>query len=243
MPIISKTIQMIGQTISLSQKKLYNHLFSRLYIDKYQGIIFQMISACLFTGLTAAADVIFLVDASAKVNEGMLVKMKNFIKASIKTMSIDKNLVNVGLVSFGKEIRSNLKLSDGNDVDSVNAAIQDLSIISGKRGIGNALNFIRSQSLTTKNGKRQGVPSFVVLLTTGTNSPLESVDAVESASQLKSRGTIISVIGITETGSEELENIGSGLDHVTFVSAIGDLPMSLQMIESNAADVVGGIPV
>ncbi|XP_028926626.1 collagen alpha-4(VI) chain-like [Ornithorhynchus anatinus] len=185
-------------------------------MDTWQPLFWAFFSAAAFYPLRAQktasfkpyADVVFLVDASEKLELNNFPLIKNFIFRIIRTLEVGSNRYQIGLAQFSGtghvEFLLNTYLTKAEMIDYVQ---QGFTLRHGPRRTGNALQFLQKTFFKEAAGSRfgQGVPQYAVVITSG-----KSEDAVAGAARkLRGKGVNILSVGIQNFDKKELETMAS----------------------------------
>jgi len=115
-------------------------------------------------------DIIIVVDESASVGSTNFGKTKVFISELVGTLDIDSTSgARVGVVTFGTHVDQHelINLKDHSTVADVQAAIDALAYTGGGTKTDQALNYVRTDMLTSASGDRPDVPNVVIVITDG----------------------------------------------------------------------------
>ncbi|XP_028275079.1 uncharacterized protein LOC114444595 isoform X3 [Parambassis ranga] len=165
----------------------------------------QDLSQSVKCPVSAAVDVVFLVDGSGSVSRQMFKDICRLISAAAGAFQIGENNTRVGLVQFSTDARTEFNLKDHLTRPALLHAISSLSTRGGGTNTGNALNYVFKNSFTEEAGARTGFPKVLVIITDG-----ESTDAVEGyARLLRKMGVKIFVVAINNASKEEIQLMAS----------------------------------
>ncbi|KAM9355371.1 collagen alpha-1(XII) chain [Pholidichthys leucotaenia] len=151
------------------------------------------------------ADMVFLVDGSWSVGRSNFKFIRSFISTVAGAFQIGDGRVQVGLVQYGDDARTEFGLKEHLDRGALMRAIASLPYKGGKTMTGNALDFVLRNTFTEAAGARTGFPKALVVITDG-----KSEDTVETyAKQLRNRGVEIFIIGVQQADPEEMKLMAS----------------------------------
>uniref|UniRef100_A0AAR2J3Z0 VWFA domain-containing protein n=1 Tax=Pygocentrus nattereri TaxID=42514 RepID=A0AAR2J3Z0_PYGNA len=180
-------------------------------ILKYFEITVSLTKHCtiffLVQTLTTKRDIVFLIDGSDDVRNHFTA-LREFLASLVNKLDIGHNKDQIAVVQFSNTAVTNFNLNTFTSADKVTNAVQNLRPQGGRpQYIGLALQFVKDNVLTPKNGSREseGAKQIIVLLASG-----RSRDSPRGpASTLKNAGVAIFVIGSRLTDNIEMEAIAS----------------------------------
>ncbi|XP_022529876.2 collagen alpha-6(VI) chain isoform X2 [Astyanax mexicanus] len=180
------------------------------------------------------ADIIFLVDGSWSIGAEGFSKIKKFVNNTVSRLKIGKDSVQVGLMQFGTNPRTEFQLNSYYDKVQMMRAVSQTVHAETNPEIGKALNELPKFFGPTKGG-RQNAPKFLILITGA-----ESKDDVNApAKALRDKGVTIYSIGIGEAKSLQLRNISGSPKQVYMernLDALDLLDENLLLKICNSAD-------
>ncbi|KAG8432574.1 hypothetical protein GDO86_017000 [Hymenochirus boettgeri] len=150
-------------------------------------------------------DVVFLIDGSDDARS-RFPSLRSFIQKVVRGLDIGQDRIRVSVVQYSNSARPNFQLNTHTDRQGVLNAIQRLAPIGGSPlNTGAALDYVTTNSFSRAAGGRaeEGVPQFLILLTTG-----KSRDDVRGpAAVLKDQRVIPLAIGTNRADVTELQTI------------------------------------
>lgn len=160
-------------------------------------------------------DVVVMLDSSSSIGQAAFQQMKNFFSALVSKLAIGQNRVRVGAVRYNRNIHNIWNLNSYSNKQQLQNAINNIHFHGKGTHIGKALSYTRRNMLQRGAGARDGVQKLIVLVTDGNSYD----NAVAPASQLKSQGALISVVGIGNVHVQKLHAIASNPSNA-FVTSI-----------------------
>ncbi|XP_078497307.1 von Willebrand factor A domain-containing protein 2 [Lissotriton helveticus] len=164
-------------------------------------------------------DLVFAIDASSGVSRENFGKLRNFIKSNSLQFDINRDVTQIGLVTYGSRPRTVFALDAHDTSSSLLRAINQASFIGGVASTGSALLHIYSDVMTIQKGARPGVNKAVVVITDGTGAE----DATVPAQKLKNNGVSIFVIGVGDIQRSSLLRIAGSDNYLIQVPSYEDL--------------------
>ncbi|XP_040213463.1 collagen alpha-3(VI) chain isoform X10 [Rana temporaria] len=188
--------------------------------------------------LSRRKDIVFLIDGS---NEGRssFPSLRSFIQRVVEGLDVDRDKIRIGVVQYSDTTRPNFLLNTHPDRQGVVSAVQRLTPIGGSQlNTGAALDYVTTNVFTSSAGSRasEGVPQFLILLTTGRSRD----DVRRPASGLKSSGVIPFAIGVRNADTTELQTISFIPDFAVSVSDISQLGNVYQTITTRVSELNTG---
>ncbi|XP_039271794.2 collagen alpha-6(VI) chain-like [Styela clava] len=194
----------------------------------------------------AEMDLIFLVDGSTTTEPENFQLVKEWLISFVQQFEIGEYNSKIGLIQYADLSRLDIDLRYISDKKTLVDAIVNLKPLTGESFTGSALEYVREQGFSDKNGERRDTPKVVIVLTDG-----ESSDSVEiPAKVLHDDGVIVYAVGVRKSDENELRSISSSEEnvfHVKNYDAISTIHSSLvrrvcQKVQidcrENATDVV-----
>uniref|UniRef100_H2YSZ1 Uncharacterized protein n=1 Tax=Ciona savignyi TaxID=51511 RepID=H2YSZ1_CIOSA len=136
-----------------------------------------------------AIDLVFLVDSSTSVRRQNFNQLLHFVSDIVRRFQIGPNDVQVALVRYSSSADIAFSLSAHSDETNVINSIVSITNNPGSRKLGQALQTVSNQLLSSEAGQRDGVPTVVIAIATG-----HSDDLINSAARdMKSKATVIGV--------------------------------------------------
>ena len=180
----------------------------------------------------------FALDGSRRVDETMFRKMKNFVKASLKSYNISAPETSAALVQFGGDSEIKLRLNQGTNLGTVEQSVNDLARVGGPRRMNKALRVIRKDIFN--NLKRNDAQRVVVLFTTGKNSGDGTGELPSVARDLRSQGVevILVVIG-KESDPKEIDSITGKKGNAINVGDVNKLTEAIGIFEAKVRETGG----
>ena len=112
-------------------------------------------------------DVVFVVDASESIYSSNFERVKSFLSRVVSRLDIDSDKTRVGLVTFSTRVGTTINLNAHSTVASLQSAISSLSYSRGSTYTNAALEYVRTEMLTSAAGDRSNVRNVVVVVTDG----------------------------------------------------------------------------
>ncbi|XP_069467971.1 von Willebrand factor A domain-containing protein 2 isoform X2 [Ambystoma mexicanum] len=164
-------------------------------------------------------DLVFTLDASAGVGRENFNRLKNFIERTSLQFDINRDVTQIGLVTYGSRPRTVFPLDAHDSSSSLLQAIGRASFIGGLPSTGSALLHVYSDVMTIHRGARPGVNKAVVVISDGSGAE----DAAVPAQKLRNNGVSIFVIGIGDVQRTALLRIAGADSYVLQVPSYEDL--------------------
>ncbi|KAI5106466.1 collagen alpha-6(VI) chain [Silurus meridionalis] len=177
---------------------------------------------CLEDACTSMwADIIFLVDGSGSTTPEDFLKIKEFLQTAVSLFIIDKDSVQVGVVKFDPNPKTEFALNTFSDKKQMLQAINKMqqqkqpikSMKQLEKGskIGAALNFV-SEYFDQSKGGRLNAPQFLIMLTNGRSMD----DVAQPAEAIRNKSITIYSIGVGDSSTSQLREI-SGTQDIFFL--------------------------
>ena len=125
---------------------------------------------------------------------------------SLDFYTIGFGRTNVGVVIFGRSVRSAFYLNRYTNRVDVKNAILALRYIGGSTNTADAIRNCRNEQFIAINGARTGVDRVAILITAGRSS---QSDVIREADDLKRRDVTIYTIGVDRASESEIRQISS----------------------------------
>ncbi|GAB1601230.1 collagen alpha-4(VI) chain-like [Argonauta hians] len=116
------------------------------------------------------SDVVFVLDSSASVTQADFKKEIGFVNSLVKDMSIGQSKIQVGVVTFSSDVKSEFELNEFSQKQEIQAALSKIAYRRGSTNTWLALQHIRTDSFTVDHGGRVGVPKVVIFVTAGSSN-------------------------------------------------------------------------
>ena len=141
-------------------------------------------------------------------------KEKDFIKKIAGQFNIGSDGSRTGVVTFSSEAVHSIKLKDHSDVNSFNAAVDEIPLMGQETRIDKALRLAQKEFFAPENGGRANLPKVLILLTDGTQTKKDNAeDPSIIADEMRKAGIDIIVVGIgSDIDKEELDSMAGGMD-------------------------------
>ncbi|KAE8580583.1 hypothetical protein XENTR_v10024478 [Xenopus tropicalis] len=166
-------------------------------------------------------DVVFLIDGTDDARS-RFPALRSFIQRVVQNLDVGQDKTRIAVAQYSDSARPNFQLNTHRDKQGVLDAIQRLTPIGGPSlNTGAALDFVTRNVFTKSAGSRsdEGVPQFLILLTTGKSRD----DVGRPATSLKGQGVIPFAIGTNKADTTELQTISFVPDFTFSVSDASQL--------------------
>ncbi|XP_041434579.1 collagen alpha-3(VI) chain isoform X2 [Xenopus laevis] len=187
------------------------------------------------TSAGARKDIVFLIDGSDNVTPNFRA-LQTFLQRVVESLDVGQDKIRIAVVQYSESPRQAFLLNTHQDSQGVLNAIQRLTPIGGTSlNTGNALDYVTRNVFTRTAGSRaaEGVPQFLILLTTG-----KSQDDVRSpATSLKSSGVIPFAIGTNRADKTELQTISFMPDFVAYVPEISQVETAYETVSDRVGQL------
>lgn len=164
-------------------------------------------------------DIIFLVDGSDGVGREFPI-IQEFIRKIVESLNVAENKIRIGVVQYGDSPHADMYLNTYTTKEGVLNAISRLQQRRGRqRNLGQALQFVESDVLTSTHGsrKQEGVPQFLIVVSSGPSTD----DIKVAASSLKRSRVLPFSIGTRDVSPHELQVVSYVPN---FVLTVDDIP-------------------
>ncbi|XP_056389375.1 collagen alpha-3(VI) chain [Hyla sarda] len=180
-------------------------------------------------------DIVFLIDGS---NDGRqsFPSLRSFILRVVENLDVGQDRVRIGVVQYSDAPRPSFLLNAYPDEQGVLGAVRQLTPIGGSPlNTGAALDYVTSNVFTRAAGSRstEGVPQFLILLTTGRSRD----DVRRHATELKTSGVVPFAIGIRNADAEELRTISFIPDFAISVPDVRELNTVYQTLTTRLSEL------
>lgn len=163
-------------------------------------------------------DIVFVLDESFSIKLDQFIWLRYFVSRFVRNSKIGPQNAQISVIAFADKVRNVFSLNTFMYKDDVATEIHKLQRLGGTTYTNLALNFVRTQSFTKKNGGRPGARKVVVVLTDGQS--LIPEETFKEAQGLHDMGARVFVIGVGQDVSmDELKKVASKQDDVFFVSS------------------------
>uniref|UniRef100_A0A3Q3LVA2 Collagen type VI alpha 3 chain n=1 Tax=Mastacembelus armatus TaxID=205130 RepID=A0A3Q3LVA2_9TELE len=172
-------------------------------------------------------DIVFLVDGSDGVGREFPI-IQEFIRRVVENLNVGENKIRIGVVQYGDFAQADMYLNSHTTKEGVLNTIKGIRQRGGRqRNLGQALQFVNQDVLTTARGsrKQEGVPQFVIVVSSGSSTD----DISRSASSLKQSRVLPFSIGTRDVNPTELRVVSYVPN---FAFTVDDLP-GLYTVQDN----------
>ncbi|KAM9347467.1 collagen alpha-3(VI) chain-like [Symphorus nematophorus] len=172
-------------------------------------------------------DIVFLVDGSVGVGREFPI-IQEFIRRIVESLNVGENKIRIGVVQYGDYAQADMYLNTHTTKEGVLNAVRGMRQRGGRqRNLGQALQFVNQDILTTARGSRKqdGVPQFVIVVSSGSSTD----DISRAASSLKQSRVLPFSIGTRDVNPSELRVV-SYVPNYAFT--VDDLP-GLYTVQEN----------
>ena len=141
-------------------------------------------------------------------------KLKDFTKAIASSFTEGGPVA--GVITFSTDAEISIKLSDHQQHNSFNDAVDNIPLMGRTTRTDKALRLAQNELFTLANGARQGIPKVLIALLDGSQTPGgENSEAI--ARELRNAGIQLLLVGIgPEVSSSELLRIADNDQSVVF---------------------------
>ncbi|KAG9476083.1 hypothetical protein GDO78_002913 [Eleutherodactylus coqui] len=153
------------------------------------------------------ADIVFLIDESSSIGDANFQRTRVFLHKVINALQIGLNDVRVGLVLYSDKPNLEFKLNTFDEKYEMLDYITKMPYRGGTAHTGEALEFLRKEMFSQKNGGRAqlGVQQIAVVMTNG-----QSADEFRNpAAKLRRSGVDVFAVGFQNADAEDLSIIAS----------------------------------
>ncbi|XP_041363645.1 uncharacterized protein LOC121379208 [Gigantopelta aegis] len=113
------------------------------------------------------ADIIFALDSSSSIWEDDFKQQLNFVANVANSFILGQNNIQVGVVTFGSDVRLDFHLNAHTSPTDLMAALKNISYLGGGTNTGSAIRYIRKEMFREKHGGRPWAAKILVLVTDG----------------------------------------------------------------------------
>ncbi|OCT75935.1 hypothetical protein XELAEV_18031121mg [Xenopus laevis] len=164
------------------------------------------------------ADIMFLVDSSASINNDDYETMKEFMESMVKQAEIGPDRVQIGLIQFSSETKEEFPLDRYRGKDEIQSAIRGIQQLSQGTLMGEALKYTLPYFSASKGG-RVNTKQYLIVITDG-----EAQDSVEEpAKAIRDHGVIIYAIGVQNANNIQLLEIAGKQEQVFYEDSFDNL--------------------
>ncbi|XP_056131888.1 collagen alpha-1(VII) chain [Lampris incognitus] len=171
----------------------------------------------------AKADIVFLMDESSSIGANNFVKMKDFIfRVATYFPTIGPQGTQIAVVHYSDEPRTEFRLSDFKDRNSVLRALRGLRYGGGNTKTGKGISFVLQEVFQESLGMRPEVAHALVLITDG-----RAQDDVLPPSRIaRALGVSVLAVGVANADLEELRKIAfpTSYKNIFFSQTFDDFP-------------------
>ncbi|XP_034549561.1 collagen alpha-3(VI) chain [Notolabrus celidotus] len=172
-------------------------------------------------------DIVFLVDGSDGVGREFPI-IQEFIRRIVENLNVGENKIQIGVVQYADNAQADMYLNTHTTKEGVLNAVRGMRRRGGRqRNLGQALQFVSQDMLTTARGSRKdaGVPQFLIVVSSGS-----STDNIgQAASSLKQSRVLPFSIGTRDVKPTELQMVSYVPN---FAYTVDDLP-GLYTVQDN----------
>ncbi|KAL1262547.1 hypothetical protein QQF64_005286, partial [Cirrhinus molitorella] len=184
-------------------------------IDSYeelQGLEESLRSKVCFTvrvqseaSVPKYADLFILVDSSVS---RLQPPIRTFLNRLISSLDVGKDINRVGLAQFSENVKEEFLLNTDKTKNEILSSIRSLTLRpTGERRIGNAIEYVHTNFLTSAAGSRAAEGSKPILLVIAAG---ESADGVVQASRkIKQDAVTVLTVGLGKADAHEMKYISS----------------------------------
>uniref|UniRef100_K7GCX1 VWFA domain-containing protein n=1 Tax=Pelodiscus sinensis TaxID=13735 RepID=K7GCX1_PELSI len=175
------------------------------------------------------ADVVFIVDEGVSIPQSE--DIKQFLQNAIDSLDVQKDCVQIGLVTYSSKPRLLSLLSEEMSKTAILEKIKGFSPREGKANIGAAINATRKDVFSVRFGSRkaQRIEQIAILIT---HRPSED-NVSEAALGLRKAGVTVFTVGVENADDTQLTQIASHPPqlYVTKLMAFSDLPGQAETLQ------------
>lgn len=170
------------------------------------------------------ADIGILVDSSGSLRNEFHKEIA-FVKDIARSLTVSRDGVNIGIVTFSYYAQLTIKLSDYKDTVSFIKGTEKIPLMNSQTFIDRALLWSRTRLFTEKNGDRKDVPNILILLTDGKQTQsVYATSPLVQADLLRKEGVTILAIGIGRFVDQiELARIAGQPENLILASSFDEL--------------------
>lgn len=168
------------------------------------------------------ADIGFLLDASYEARDNFGAE-KSFVKEVAYQFTGGSKDVRLGVVSFGADAKLDIKLTNHNDTNLFNGAVDNILFKGDSSRLDLALRAAQRDLFTQQRGSRIGVAKLLVVLTTTTQYGDEAEDPSLIVKELSKLGVQVVVIGINGINRDAIERMVGNEERMFLAKTNGDL--------------------
>ncbi|XP_053405850.1 collagen alpha-1(XII) chain-like [Mercenaria mercenaria] len=191
--------------------------------------------------IAKVADLVFVVDSSGSVGPENFLKMKEFMKQTIKVFDIGDDFTRVAVITFSSNAKLEFELNTYNSSQDVLKAVDNIAYTQGGTNTGEALELLRLQGF---NNERASDPNIAIVITDGYS---KDKFATRQQAMLAKRDSNITIIAIgvgNGTDVNELTDIATvdKNSNQSLVYEVGDFE-ALQTLDNVVATVTCGLVI
>lgn len=203
-------------------------------------LIVLIVKYLISLGVSQKVDVLYAVDGSRRVDEGMFKEMHDFLRSSVRSFNLSASESHAGILQYGDRAEILLKPKDGTSLMKFEDTANKLSRIGGARRMNRALKIVNKEVYGTPGEIRSGAKRIIILLTTGKNSGDDSGELPRVARELRDEGVEIMVVVIgKESDPKEIDTITGKKGGSIFVKDPRKLKEVVGQLEQMVNDLGG----
>ncbi|KAJ8016527.1 hypothetical protein DPEC_G00008170 [Dallia pectoralis] len=155
--------------------------------------------------ITAASDVVMLVDGSWSIGRTNFRRVRDFLEGLVVPFQIGPDRVQIALSQYSGDPRTEWQLNNFTTREQLLEAVRNFRYKGGNTFTGQALLHVLEENLREESGARPDTPQFLILLTDGKSQD----DAIAAANRLKAAGVEIIAVGVKNADEAELRQVAS----------------------------------
>ena len=191
-------------------------------------IIACFVSAAKPFNCKVRADLGFIIDGSADIDDASMGKEKEFVNAVVRSFDVSETGARAGVVVGGDKSDVAIKLNTYNSTVSFTRGVASLQKVGGKMRLDKALMVAYDQMFSTSNGARLAVPQVLTVVTTA--GKLEETDGnslqlASSAFHEAGIRVLVLVVG-KNANKDKLSKITRQVEDIFYVERFDELAAS-----------------
>ena len=181
-----------------------------------------------FSECTKSADVAFILDSSAAIDQSVWNRMKAFARGIASAFNLHDEVTRVGLITYATQPGLELAFNEKNDHDEFSDFLNTVTAGHGTSDLQRALGLANDKLFVPEAGMRTKVPNVAIFLTA--DGPT-SFYANDSAQELKEKGVTVIGVGVGDKINQyELQRVSSSPESAFVIGSLEDAIASISTV-------------
>ena len=162
-------------------------------------------------------DLTFALDSSGSIKKDGWRKMRDFVKAFLRKLTVNPDHVRVSVISFGNKATLHFGLSDHATLEETLTAVEAIPWKDQWTNTSGAIRMMTKEVFQPQNGDRPDAPNVAIVITDGPSNK-DQTRTVPDAIAARNAGITIFAAGVgREVNRDELGGITGSEDRITYV--------------------------